>query len=213
MKRYSWRLLAIIALISSLWFASAAQASSCLVNPPSRYIPVLRLAEPVTHAAFDIRENAGALEIRNLSPDALLLVTIWSETPSTRIAPATTFNLDLDKADIYVEKTPFADSCNGVVGVLDGQPVPPAISTQFALRLGREVVNVPMNFVYEVNPHYARDLRSYEDHQELSRNRAMGLAILGIFYLVGYGIVLIAAAIGAIFLLRWLKGRADERWE
>jgi hypothetical protein len=204
MNKFLMRIWLLLALIGGMWSTPVAQARMCPLQTPSKYIPVLHVAEPIKHKAFDVREKGSALEIDNLSSDAIFLV-------NTQIDPTATFTIDIYNAGAYMDKTPDMYCSDG--GVPDGEPVPQNIHTQFTLMLGHELVNIPIDIVYEANPDYAHDLRVYQEEQERGQAYVKGIVVLSVVYFVGYAVLIIAGIIGAIFFLRWMLRRAGERWE
>jgi hypothetical protein len=204
MNTFLMRVWLLLALIGGLWSTPVAQASMCPLQIPSKYIPVLHVAESIKHKAFDIREKGSALEIHNLSSDAIFL-------KNAQIDPTTTFTIDMYNAGAYMDKTPDMYCSDG--GVPDGKPVPQNIHTQFTLMLGLELVNVPVNIMYEANPDYARELRDYQEEQKRGQAYVKGIVVLGVVSFVGYAVLIIAGIVGAMFFLRWMLRRAAERWE
>jgi hypothetical protein len=205
MNKYSMRAWSLmLLLIGGMWFTPLAQANSCPMPLPSRYIPVLHVAEPIKHQAFDVREKGSALEIHNLSSDAIFL----AHTP---IDPTATFAIDIHNAGTYMDNTPDMYCSDG--GVPDGEPVPQNIHSGFIVRIGHELVNVPIEIVYEANPDYAHDLRVYQEYEQRGQAYGKAIVMLGTAYFVGYAGLIIAGIIGAIVLLRWTLRRAGERWE
>jgi hypothetical protein len=206
MNRYSMHVWLLMLLIGGMWFAPVAQANSCPRPLPSKYIPVLHLAEPIKHTSFDIREKGNSLEIHNLSSDAIFLA-------NTQIDPTTTFTIDIHNAELYVDTAPYRDSCSGNSGIPDGEPVPQNIHTVFTVLISHELVNVPINIVYEANPDYVSDLRDYQEHEKQGKAYVNAIITFGAMMFVGQAVLIIAGIIGAIFLLRWMLRRAGDRWE
>jgi hypothetical protein len=206
MNKFLMRVWLLLVLIGGLWFTPAAQANSCPMPLPSKYIPVLHLTEPVKHTSFDVGEKGSALEIHNLSSDAIFLA-------NTQIDPTATFTIDIHNVELYVDTAPYRDSCSGNSGIPDGEPVPQNIQTGFIIMIGHELVNVPINIVYEANPDYARKLRDYQESEQRGQSYINFMIILGILYFVGYIALLVGIVVAGMFFLRWVKRRADERWE
>jgi hypothetical protein len=211
MNKFLMRVWLLLLLIGGMWFAPVAQASTCPIPLPSTSIPVLHVAEPITDKDFDVREKGSSLEIHNLSSDVIVLIAPGYEIANAHIDPTGTFVIDIHNAGTYMGNIQNAYCGNG--GIPDGEPVPQNIHTQFTILIGHELVNVPINIVYEANPDYARELRDYQESEQRGQSYINFMIILGILYSVGYIALLVGIVVAGMFFLRWVKRRADERWE
>ena len=211
MNKFLMRVWLFLLLIGGMWFTPAAQASTCPIPLPSKYIPVLHVAESIKHKDFDVREKGSSLEIHNLSTDAIVLIAPGYEIANAHIDPTGTFVIDIHNAGTYMGNIQNAYCGNG--GVPDGEPVPQNIHTGFTVQISQELINVPIDIVYELNPDYARELRDYQEHEKRGQSYINFMIIVGILYFVGYIALLVGIVVAGMFFLRWVKRWADERWE
>jgi hypothetical protein len=211
MNKFLMRVWLLLVLIGGMWFTPVAQASMCPLQIPSKYIPVLHVTKPIKHKALDILETGRSLELRNLSSGAILLIAPMYEIANAPIDATVPFVIDIHNAGTYMDKIQNVYCSDG--GVPDGEPAPQDIYTVFTVQAGHEIINVPVNIVYEVNPHYARDLAVYQESEKHGQSYINFVIILGILYFVGYAGILASIVVAGMFFLRWVRRRADERWE